>query len=106
MLELKIDSPADLDNYRSDIVHYTDVEISTKILALSQTQKNKLFKMMDTYPEIIEQLLPPGVDILEHIQGKRFAAANASPHPGIDYDYVDPISVQYDAWVAAGKPTA
>lgn len=100
MLELKITSPADLDNYRADIVHYTDIDLSGKILALPQAQKDKFFKMMDTYPAIIEQLLPPGVDILEHIQGKRFAAANASPHPGIDFSYDDPIIKEYDIWKA------
>lgn len=101
---LNISTPAEIDTYRSHVIRYTDIEVPEKFLAMTQAQQYKVFKMLSEYAPIIEKMFPPGVDILEHIQGKRWEAAKANPHAGIDYNYDDPLTHMYDAWVAAGKP--
>ena len=59
--------------------------------------------MLTDYADILNQLYIPGVDIIEHILGIRFAAANANPHDGINYDHECQIIKEYDAWKANQK---
>lgn len=95
-LEIKTDE--ELDLYRKHATHYLDIEIPSKMLGLAESDRDRAMQMLHDYADILEKLFVPGIDILEHIQGKRFAAAQASPHEGIDYQYDCPIIKAYDEW--------
>lgn len=89
--------------YRKHIVHYFDTQMGNDILNLSPEDKFKFFQMMTDYADILEKIFHPGIDIIEHILGKRFAAAKANPHEGINWDYDCPIIREYEEWKASKK---
>jgi hypothetical protein len=91
-------TPDDSDLYRKHIVYYFDTQLGLDILRLSTRDKFRIFKMMKEYAPELTKLFHPGIDILEHIQGKRFEAANANPHEGINYNHDCPIIKEYDEW--------
>lgn len=90
----------DPDLYREHIVYFFDTQIPLDITNMSDEDKFKVFQMMTDYAPQLSKLFHAGVDILEHIQGKRFADAKTNPHEGIDYGYDCPIIKQYDEWKA------
>ena len=94
-------TPEEIEAYRKHIVHWFDVQLGSDILALEPTEKSRCFQMLNDYADILEKLFHPGIDILEHIQGKRFAAAQENPHDGIDWEYDCPIIKEYDEWKAS-----
>jgi hypothetical protein len=87
-----------VDAYRDFVVHYFDNQMNRDILMLPQSDKDRLFQMLTDYADVLEKIFHPGVPILEHILGKRWAAAQANPHPGINYDYDCPIIREYETW--------
>lgn len=91
-------SPEEIIAYRNHIVKYFDEQLGNDILALNADEKSRCFQMMTDYADILEKLFHPGIDILEHIQNKRFAAAQADPHEGINWEYDCPIIREYDEW--------
>ena len=91
-------SAEEIITYRKHVVQYFDEQLGNDILALNADDKSRCFQMMTDYADIREKLFHPGIDILEHIQGKRFAAALADPHEGINWDYDCPIIREYDEW--------
>jgi len=93
----------EIELYRKHIIHFFDTQLGNDILNLNQEDKNRCYQMLTDYADILEKLFHPGIDILEHIQGKRFAAAKASPHEGIDWDYDCPIIKEYEQWKASKK---
>jgi hypothetical protein len=90
--------PTDIEQYRNNIVHYFDNQMNQDILALEPIYKEKLFQMFEDYADVLEKIFHPGIPILEHILDKRWSAANAKPHAGIDYDYQCPIIAEYKHW--------
>ena len=97
---LEFKTGEELDLYRKHAIHYLDIEIPNKMLSLSEKDRDRAMQMLNDYADVLEQLFVPGMDILEHIQGKRFAAAKENPHPGIDFEYDCPIIKAYDEWKA------
>lgn len=89
--------------YRKHIVYYFDTQMGNDILRLSPEDKSRCFQMLTDYADIFEQIFHPGIDIIEHVLGKRFAAAKANPHEGINWDYDCPIIREYDEWKAKKK---
>ena len=87
-----------VDMYRDFVVHYFDNQMNRDILMLPAEDKVRMFQMLTDYADILEKIFHAGIPILEHILGKRWAAANANPHEGINYDYDCPIIREYDAW--------
>jgi hypothetical protein len=87
--------------YRAHIVKFFDEQLGNDIINLSPEDKSRCFQMIQDYADILEKLFHPGIDILEHAQGKRFAAALANPHEGINWEYDCPIVREYDAWKAS-----
>ena len=90
--------PEEAAMYRDFVVHYFDNQMNRDILMLSEEDKARLFQMLQDYADVLEKIFHPGIPILEHILGKRWAAANANPHAGINYDYDCQIIRQYEAW--------
>ena len=97
-------SPEEVNKYRDYVVHYFDNQMNRDILMLPQEDKYRMFQMLKDYADILEKIFHAGIPILEHILDKRWSAANANPHPGINYDYDCPIIREYDAWIEATKP--
>jgi hypothetical protein len=93
-------STDEVDVYREYVVHYFDNQMNRDILMLPQEDKFKLFQMFQDYAAVLEKIFHPGIPIFEHILGKRWAAANANPHAGINFDYDCPIIREYDIWKA------
>lgn len=91
----------DTEQYWAHVNYYFDTQMGSDILSLSPEEKARCFQMFTDYADIFEKILPTGTDIIEHILGKRFAAANANPHEGINYDYDCPIIREYEEWKAA-----
>jgi len=92
--------PEEVAAYRDFVVHYFDNQMNREILMLPENDKVRMFQMLQDYADVLEKIFHPGIPILEHILGKRWAAANANPHAGINYDYDCEIIRQYDAWKA------
>lgn len=91
----------DNDKYREHIVHYFDNQMNRDILMLQGEDKNRMFKMLQDYADILEKILHNGIPILEHIQDKAWSAANANPHTGINWEYDCPIIAEYKIWKEA-----
>lgn len=91
----------EINAYRKHIVHYFDNQIKNDILNLTPEEKGRCFEMIEQYADILEKLFHPGIDIIEHVQGKRFAAAQANPHEGINWEYDCPIIRAYEEWKAS-----
>jgi hypothetical protein len=90
--------PEDVEAYRANIVHYFDNQMNRDILLLPEADKFRLFQMLQEYADVLEKIFHPGIPILEHILEKRWSAANANPHPGINYDHDCPIIREYEEW--------
>jgi hypothetical protein len=84
--------------YRDFVVHYFDNQMNRDILLLPQADKYRLFQMLQDYADVLEKIFHPGIPILEHILEKRWSAANANPHSGIDYDHDCQIIREYEEW--------
>ena len=95
----------DIDQYRKHVVYYFDTQVSNDIINLSEEDKARCFQMFHDYSDVLEKMFHPGIDIIEHVLGKRFHAATTNPHDGINLDHQCPIIEQYDAWLAATYPT-
>lgn len=93
----------DTDQYWKHVNYYFDTQVGSDLLSLPAEEKSRAFQMLTDYADILEKVFPTGTDILEHILGKRFAAANANPHEGIDFNYDCPIIREYDEWKANQK---
>lgn len=91
-------APEDVEKYRELVVHYFDNQMNYDIMMLPEADKFRLFQMLTDYADVLEKIFHPGVPILEHILEKRWAAANANPHPGIDYNHSCPIIAEYEEW--------
>ena len=90
--------PEQVESYRAHIVHYFDNQMNYDIMMLPKESKERLFQMLTDYADVLEKIFHPGVPILEHILGKKWAAANANPHAGINYDHDCPIIAEYEEW--------
>lgn len=90
----------ELEIFHAHVRLYFDDHVGAAILALPQEDKERCFKMLEDYADIFDTIFVPGLDIIEHILGKRWAAAQANPHDGINYDYDCPIIREWDEWKA------
>jgi hypothetical protein len=93
-------APEDVDHYRECVVHYFDNQMGRDILMMQGEDKNRMYQMLHDYADILEKILHNGIPILEHIQDKRWSAANANPHTGINWDHDCPIIREYEVWKA------
>ena len=91
-------APEEVEKYREYVVHYFDNQMNRDILMLQGEDKNRMFQMLNDYADILEKMLHDGIPILEHIQDKRWSAANANPHTGINWDHDCPIIREYEEW--------
>lgn len=93
-------APEDVDHYRKCVVHYFDNQMNRDILMMQGEDKERMFQMLNDYADILEKIFHDGIPILEHIQDKRWSAAHANPHTGINWDHDCPIIREYEAWKA------
>ena len=93
-------APENQDLYREHIVHYFDNQMNRDIMMLAQPDKEAMFQMFKDYAWVLEKIFHPGIPIIEHVLEKRWEAAKANPHPGIDYAHQCPIIQEYDQWQA------
>ena len=91
-------APEEIEKYRQLVVHYFDNQMNYDIMMLQGEDKNRMFQMLTDYADILEKIFHDGIPILEHILEKRWAAANANPHAGINYDHDCPIIREYEEW--------
>lgn len=91
-----------VDFYRH-IQFYFDTQVGSNILKLKGKDQDQVFGLLRDYSDILNLILIPGIDIIEHVLGQRFGAANDNPHDGIDFDYNCPIIGEYEKWKAAKK---
>jgi hypothetical protein len=84
--------------YREAVVHYFDNQMNRDILMLKGNDKNRMFQMLHDYADVLEKIFHDGIPILEHIQDKRWSAANKNPHTGINWDHDCPIIREYEEW--------
>ena len=91
-------APEEVPAYRDFVVHYFDNQMNRDILLLPKEDKERMFQMLQDYADVLEKIFHPGIPILEHILEKRWAAANANPHAGINYDHDCPIIREYEEW--------
>jgi hypothetical protein len=96
----------DVEKYREYVVHYFDNQMNRDILMLPQEDKYRMFQMLKDYADVLEKIFHAGIPILEHILEKRWSAANANPHPGINYDHDCQIIREYDQWIEANVQKA
>jgi hypothetical protein len=90
--------PEEVEKYREFVVHYFDNQMNKDILMLQGEDKNRMFQMLTDYADILEKIFHDGIPILEHIQDKRWSAANRNPHTGINWEYSCPIIREYEIW--------
>lgn len=88
----------EVEKYREFVVHYFDNQMNRDILMLQGEDKNRMFQMLTDYADILEKIFHDGIPILEHIQDKKWAAANKNPHTGINWEYDCPIIREYEEW--------
>jgi len=93
-------APEDVDKYRQYVVHYFDNQMNRDILMMQGEDKERMFQMLNDYADILEKIFHDGIPILEHIQDKRWSAAHANPHTGINWDHDCPIIREYEEWKA------
>ena len=94
-------APEDVAKYREFVVHYFDNQMNRDILMMQGEDKNRMYQMLHDYADILEKIFHDGIPILEHIQDKRWSAANKNPHTGINWDHDCPIIREYEAWKLA-----
>jgi hypothetical protein len=90
--------PEEVEKYREFVVHYFDNQMNRDILMLQGEDKNRMFQMLQDYADILEKIFHDGIPILEHIQDKKWSAANKNPHTGINWEYDCPIIREYEEW--------
>ena len=90
--------PEEVEKYRQYVVHYFDYQMNKDILTLSKEDKSRFFQMLTDYADVLEKVFHAGIPILEHIQNKAWAAANANPHTGINWEYTCPLVNEYEEW--------
>lgn len=90
--------PEEVEKYREYVVHYFDNQMNKDILMLQGEDKERMFQMLNDYADILEKIFHDGIPILEHIQDKRWSAANKNPHTGINWEYSCPIIREYEIW--------
>lgn len=93
-------APEEVDKYRQYVVHYFDNQMNRDILMMQGEDKERMYQMLHDYADILEKIFHDGIPILEHIQDKRWSAAHANPHTGINWDHDCPIIREYEAWKA------
>jgi hypothetical protein len=93
-------APEDVGHYRECVVHYFDNQMNRDILMMQGEDKERMFQMLNDYADILEKIFHDGIPILEHIQDKRWSAAHANPHTGINWDHDCPIIREYEEWKA------
>ena len=91
-------APEEVDHYRQCVVHYFDNQMGRDILMMQGEDKHRMYQMLHDYADILEKIFHDGIPILEHIQDKRWSAANANPHTGINWDHDCPIIREYEEW--------
>jgi hypothetical protein len=93
-------APEEVDKYREYVVHYFDNQMNRDILMMQGEDKERMYQMLHDYADILEKIIHDGIPILEHIQDKRWSAAHANPHTGINWDHDCPIIREYEEWKA------
>jgi hypothetical protein len=93
-------APEEVDKYREYVVHYFDNQMNRDILMMQGEDKERMYQMLHDYADILEKIFHDGIPILEHIQDKRWSAAHANPHTGINWDHDCPIIREYEEWKA------
>jgi hypothetical protein len=93
-------APEDVGHYRECVVHYFDNQMNRDILMMQGEDKHRMYQMLHDYADILEKIFHDGIPILEHIQDKRWSAAHANPHTGINWDHDCPIIREYEVWKA------
>ncbi len=91
-------APEDVEHYRQCVVHYFDNQMNRDILMMQGEDKRRMYQMLHDYADVLEKILHNGIPILEHIQDKRWSAANKNPHTGINWDHDCPIIREYEVW--------
>jgi hypothetical protein len=94
-------SPEEVEKYRAHVVHYFDNQMNRDILMMQGEDKHRMYQMLHDYADILEKIFHDGIPILEHIQDKRWSAAHANPHTGINWDHDCPIIREYEEWKLA-----
>lgn len=97
-------APEDVGHYRECVVHYFDNQMGRDILMMQGQDKHRMYQMLHDYADILEKIFHDGIPILEHIQDKRWSAAHANPHTGINWDHDCPIIREYEVWKAQNVP--
>jgi len=97
-------SPEEVEKYRAHVVHYFDNQMNRDILMMQGEDKHRMYQMLHDYADILEKIFHDGIPILEHIQDKRWSAAHANPHTGINWDHDCPIIREYEVWKAQNVP--
>ena len=97
-------APEDVEKYRAFVVHYFDNQMNRDILMMQGEDKHRMYQMLHDYADILEKIFHDGIPILEHIQDKRWSAAHANPHTGINWDHDCPIIREYEVWKAQNVP--
>lgn len=97
-------APEEVDKYRAFVVHYFDNQMNRDILMMQGEDKHRMYQMLHDYADILEKIFHDGIPILEHIQDKRWSAAHANPHTGINWDHDCPIIREYEVWKAKNVP--
>ena len=97
-------APEEVDKYRQYVVHYFDNQMNRDILMMQGEDKHRMYQMLHDYADILEKIFHDGSPILEHIQDKRWSAAHANPHTGINWDHDCPIIREYEVWKAQNVP--
>ena len=93
----------DIELYRKHVVYYFDMQLGNDILGLRTPDRYRMFQLLHDYADVLEQIFHPGIPIIEHILGKRWEAANANPHEGINWDENCEIINAYDKWLALSQ---
>lgn len=95
-----VPAPTDPVLYKEHVIYFFDKEVPANIRNMNKYDQDRVYEMIDRYAPQLEKLFYSiqGLDVLEYAQDKRFAAANANPHEGIDYNYDCPIIKGLAAW--------
>lgn len=93
-------TPEEIEKYRLDINHYFDVQMGNDIMNLSNEDRDKFFKMVSEYADVLEKVLPMGNDLIEHALGKRFYTASETQTDVSEMLFDNPIINAYDDWKA------
>ena len=83
-----------------------DEHVYSKLLALPDAEKGRVFQMLTDYADILYQILDPGNHpILDHILGTPGSGLQAIAEAGgtveVDHSQYDQLVKEYDAWKSA-----